>query len=159
MPLALLALVSALFEKKKRYAKKKTSKLSTVGTLLVTAVIVSLVMLVSCQFRFGAIVVATESMTGEINKGDVIVYERYEKQTINEGQVIVFLQGGNRIVHRVVKIEQKDGEVRYFTKGDANNVIDSGYVTDKDIVGLTDIKVAYIGYPTLWLRELLDGNK
>jgi hypothetical protein len=58
-----------------------------------------------------------------------------------------------------VKIEQKDGEVRYFTKGDANNVIDSGYVTDKDIVGLTDIKVAYIGYPTLWLRELLDGNK
>jgi signal peptidase len=115
-------------------------------------------MLISCQFRFGAVVIATESMTGEINKGDVIIYERYDDQTIKEGQVIVFLQDQNRIIHRVVKIENIGGEVRYFTKGDANYSLDDGYITDADIVGLTDVKIAYIGYPTLWLRKLIPNN-
>ena len=114
----------------------------------------SIAMLISCQFRFGALVIATESMTGEINKGDMIIYERYEGQTIEEGQVIVFLQEESKIVHRVVRIEHIDGETRYFTMGDANEVLDAGSRRASDIVGLTDVKVALIGYPTLWLRGL-----
>jgi signal peptidase I len=117
--------------------------------------VIALTMLISCQFRFGAIVIATESMTGEINKGDMIIYERYDDQIIEEGQVIVFLDGKSKIVHRVVKIDQFGGENRYYTKGDANVTLDVGYRTEEDIFGLTDIKVAYVGYPTLWLREIL----
>jgi signal peptidase I len=115
-------------------------------------------MLISCQFHFGALVIASDSMTGEINKGDVILFERYENQTIEEGQVIVFLQSGAKIVHRVVKIENIGGELRYYTKGDANEDIDSGYRTDTDIFALSDVKVSYVGYPTLLLRELLEGS-
>ena len=126
--------------------------------VVAVAVVVSTAMLISCQFRFGAMVIATESMTGEINKGDMIIYERYDGQTIKEGQVIVFLQYENKIIHRVIKIEHIGNEVRYYTKGDANKEQDQGYITDADIVGLTDIKVAYVGFPTLWLRELLDSS-
>ena len=158
LPLGMLALVSELFEKKQKFAVKKGGKLSAVTTVLTIAIIVSVAMLISCQFRFGAIVVATESMTGEINKGDMIIYERYDNQTIKEGQVVVFLQNGNRIIHRVVEIEHIGDEVRYYTKGDANETRDSGYITDREIVGVTDIKVAYAGFPTLWLRELLQPS-
>ena len=35
---------------------------------------------------------------------------------------------------------------------------DKNYITDADIVGLTDMKIAYVGFPTLWLRELLEGS-
>ena len=152
----MLALTSALFEKKKKNALQKHKKLSLISTILAILVVVSVTMLISCQFRFGAIVIATESMTGEINKGDMIIYEKYDDQPIKVGQVIVFSQDENRIVHRVVEIEQIGNETRYITKGDANPDIDKGYVTEKDIVGLTDMKVAYIGFPTLWLRELLN---
>jgi signal peptidase len=117
--------------------------------------VVAIAMLISCQFRFGAIVVATESMTGEINKGDMIIYERYDGQHIEEGQVIVFLRHKSRVIHRVVEIERIGNEVRYYTKGDANDDRDAGYVTKEDIVGLTDLKLAYVGYPTLWLREII----
>ena len=158
VPVIMYALISALYEKKKKPALRKGSKLSVLGTILTSVVIVSIAMLISCQFRFGAIVIATESMTGEINKGDMIIYEEYKKQSIDEGQVIVFLEDGNRIIHRVVKIEIVENEKRYFTKGDANVDMDTGYRTDSDIVGLTDIKVSYVGYPTLWLRTLLDGS-
>ena len=158
LPLVMLALTSALFEKKKRNAIVKGKKASLISMVVAVAVVVSTAMLISCQFRFGAIVIATESMTGEINKGDMIIYERYDGQTIKEGQVIVFLQYENKIIHRVIKIEHIGNEVRYYTKGDANKEQDQGYITDADIVGLTDIKVAYVGFPTLWLRELLDSS-
>lgn len=158
LPLMMLALTSALFEKKKRNAIVKGKKASLIGTVVAVAVVISTAMLISCHFRFGAIVIATESMTGEINKGDMIIYERYDGQPIKEGQVIVFMSYDVRIIHRVVKIEHIGNEVRYYTKGDANEEQDQGYVTEADIVGLTDMKLSYVGYPTLWLRELLEGS-
>ena len=44
-------------------------------------------------------------MTGELNKGDAVLYEAYDGQHIYEGQVIVFNKDDSRIVHRVVKIK------------------------------------------------------
>lgn len=154
-PIAMLSLTSALFEKKSKKAIKQSGKFSWIGMALTVIVVVSVAMVISCQFRFGALVIATESMTGEINKGDMILYERYDGQKIEEGQVIVFRQDEARIVHRVIQIENINGEVRYYTKGDANEDRDSGYRLDTDIVGLTDVKLAFIGYPTLLLREII----
>ena len=158
VPLLALALISALYEKKKKTVSQKGSKLGKIAVVLTIILIVSVAMLISCQFRYGAIVIATESMTGEINKGDMIIYEAYDDQTIKEGQVIVFLDHKSRIVHRVVKIDRSSGETRYYTKGDANEDWDIGYRTAEDIVGLTDFKVAYIGYPTLWLRDFIKST-
>ena len=115
---------------------------------------VGTVMLVSNQFKYGALVIATESMTGEINKGDVIIFESYENQPIEEGRVIVFDSDGTMIVHRVVDIKIINGVTRYYTKGDANEDNDSGYITDANIVGVTDYKIPSIGYPVLWMRSL-----
>lgn len=154
-PIFMLAFVSALYSKRKKNAVQKGRKLSLVATVVSLIVIIAVAMLISCKFRYGAVVVATESMTGEINKGDMIIYERYEDQHIREGQVIVFLHNKSRIIHRVVEIKHIENEVRYYTKGDANDGRDAGYITDADIVGLTDLKVAFLGYPTLWLREML----
>ena len=157
-PIAFLALVSAMFDKKTKRTKRKNLTVEVISTALALAIVISVTMLISCQFRYGALVIATESMTGEINKGDVIVYERYEQQALREGQVIVFAKDNVKIVHRVVRIENINGETRYYTKGDANPDEDYGYRLSSDIVGLTDVKVAYIGFPTLWIRELLEGN-
>lgn len=158
LPIVMLALTAALFEKKTRVVRKGSKKLAAVATVLTAAIVLSIAMLISCQFRFGALVIATESMTGEINKGDMILYERYEGQPIEEGQVIVFTEpdSESRIVHRVVKVVTLGNETRYFTKGDANEDLDSGYRVAEDIVGLTDIKLAFVGYPTLWLREIIN---
>ncbi|MBR2987205.1 MAG: signal peptidase I, partial [Clostridia bacterium] len=99
--------------------------------------------------------VATESMTGEINKGDAIIYTRYEDQPIEEGQVIVFERNRTKVIHRVVDIQNIDGVVRYYTKGDANEENDAGYVTESDIIGLTDHKIPLVGVPTIWIRDMI----
>lgn len=156
LPLALLLFLRALFEKRQRRATasphaRRLGVLSAVVCLLVATGIIALI---SCRFRYGAIVIATGSMTGELNVGDVIVYERYEGQAIEEGDIFVFSKNNTLVVHRVVEITHVNSETRYYTKGDANETRDAGYVTAADIIGVTDFKVAYVGYPSLWMQRL-----
>ena len=95
-------------------------------------------------------------MTGEINKGDAILFEQREQLPIEVEQIILFKKNGRLTVHRVVDIQTVNGERRYVTKGDANADPDAGYIIDADIVGVCRAKLPFVGYPTLWLRELLN---
>ena len=155
-PLFAYAFVDMLFERKVRRALKKEGPVGYILTGGAVAVMVAFVMLISCQFRFGALIIATESMTGEINKGDAIIYDTSEDITVTEGQVIVFNQKGNKVVHRVDGIEVINNETRYYTKGDANEDRDPGYITSGSIEGVVKLKLPGVGYPTLWLRDLVN---
>ena len=57
-------------------------------------------------------------------------------------------------IHRIVEIRVVNGETRYITQGDANKGVDSGYRVDSDIQGLVNLRIKYIGLPTLWLSSL-----
>ncbi len=160
IPIAIFLFIDSLYERKRRYALGNTSKfwrvVSKVLTVIVIILMIATIMVISNQFYIGAYVIATDSMTGELNRGDVAIYERYEEQLIIEGQVIVFEQSGSVIVHRVVDIEIINGITRYYTKGDANEDRDAGYIFDSDIIGLVTYKLPLFGYPTLWVRSLFD---
>ena len=157
-PLAIYLFIDYLYEKKKRYALRRVSKIGVVISMILLVCMTLLIMLVSNTFRYGAYVIATESMTGELNKGDVAIYEQYDDQTVQEGQVIVFNKNNNKVIHRVVDIENINGQNRYYTKGDANEDLDYGYITEGDIVGVVGLKLPYFGYPTLWLRAWVQNE-
>ena len=158
LAIAIYVFIDSLYEKKRRYARGNRSLFyracSGALTVIIIVLMSGIVMLVSNQFRYGAYVIATESMTGELNVGDVAIYESYDKQPLVEGQVIVFAQGNSMVVHRVVDIKIINGVARYYTQGDANEDLDAGYITDADIIGLVNLKLPYFGYPTLWIRSL-----
>lgn len=158
LPIAIFLFIDSLYEKKVRYALGNTSRIARIASIALTTVViiimVCVVMLVSNQFRYGSYVIATESMTGEIDKGDIALYERFDDQHITEGQVIAFEKNSSVIIHRVVDIQIINGQTRYFTKGDANEDMDAGFITDGDIIGLVNHKLPFLGYPTLWMRSL-----
>ena len=116
----------------------------------------SFMMLISNEFRYRFLVIATESMTGSIDKGDGVIFEEFTGQFVEEGEVIVFLLNDRVTVHRVMDITYIDGVKRYFTKGDANDDWDHGSVTDEQVLGVVRAKLPYFGYPTLWLRGLFE---
>lgn len=154
-PLLAYLFINLLYEKKKRDKKRMSKRVSFAITGALVVFFSAVVMLVSGQFHYKALVIATESMTGELNKGDVVIYEAYTNEdVITEGQIIVFDHFGAVTVHRVVEIEHFNEETRYYTKGDANDAIDAGYITSADIYGFVHFKVPYVGYPTLMIREI-----
>ena len=160
IPLLAYFFIDALFGKRKKRAapRRRWKWIAPVAFAVTSFFMISVVMLISCQFRFGLIVIATESMTGEINKGDAIVFESYDGDIILEGDVIVYDKEGTRMVHRVVEIEKINGQTRYYTKGDANEDKDEGFITDANILGKVNFKLTGIGYPTLWLRSMFSDK-
>lgn len=156
LPIGIYIVIDSLYEKKFMLALGKKSKLAVPITVIAVAIMLFVVMVVSNQFYIGSYVIATESMTGELNRGDVAITFKYTDQPISEGQVVAFEQNERVVIHRVVKIEVINGQRRYYTKGDANDDIDSGFITDSNIVGLVDNKIPFLGYPTLWMRSLFE---
>ena len=138
---------------------RRDKKKNIVSTTLTIIILGFFIMLVSCQFRFGMLVIGSKSMTGTIDMGDIIIYERYDNQLIRKGQVIIFDYNGTKTVHRVVDIKRINGEYRYITKGDYNSSVDDFKVTNANIVGIVNLKIKYLGKPTLWIRSLFEWEK
>lgn len=155
LPLLIFSFIKMLYQKKQNVVLYKQSKYCNIIFITTVILMVLFVMLFSNQFKFGAIVIATDSMKDEISSGDVIVYERIDADDILAvGQIIVFEKDETLIIHRIVNIEFIDGELRYYTKGDNNEEEDNGYIKRENIIGYTDFKISYVGYPTLWLHEI-----
>ncbi len=154
LPILIYFFIDALYEKKKKNALAKKHIVGYAASLLVMVIALLYVMLISCQFSFGLLVIATPSMTGEINQGDAVIYRDYEEQKIEAGQILVFEKDGSTVVHRVVEVEYINGQTRYTTKGDANEDNDAGYITESNVIGIVEAKLPMVGQPTLWLREL-----
>ncbi len=153
-PTVAILFLTVLYERRKKAFARKNAIIQIVTSTVSIIFMAAFMMLISCQFKYGIIVVATESMAGSIDAGDAIIYEKYDKQALKEGQVLVFEKNETVYIHRVVKIENIDGQVRLYTRGDANDSNDTGFITYENIIGLTDITIKYLGHPTLWAREL-----
>jgi signal peptidase len=154
IPLLIYAFIRKLYERRGEKALKRLSRWAIAGIVSSLLSMAAFVMLISCEFRYGILVIATESMTGELNRGDGVFYEEYTDQPIATDDILIFHKGGQLTVHRVTDITRIDGQTRYVTKGDANEDVDFGYITDEDIVGISKAKIPYFGYLTLWARDL-----
>ncbi len=133
------------------YTDKKKNIL---WTSILFVIVTLMIMLISCEFRFGIVVVGSDSMTGSINRGDAIIYERLKSvDELKVGEVIIFKYNGIRTIHRIIEIKAVNGEYRYITKGDANKEADNDYRLLTDVEGLVKMKIRSIGKPTLWLRS------
>lgn len=154
-PLIIYFYLEKYFNMDKDRISNKSSRNQIVSMLITSIIIILIIALISCKFLYCALVIGSKSMTGSINKGDVVIYKD-TKKGIKLGDVIVFERDDTRIVHRIISIKKNNKEIRYYTKGDANLVQDDWYVTNDTLRGKVLFKIRYIGKPTLWLRELFN---
>ena len=139
------------YEDKYRPApKEERNKILSIA--LTSVFILIVIALVSCRFAYGVLVIGSESMTGSIEKGDVVLFHR--TNDVKEGDVIVFRYEDIKMVHRITKVRNINGVMRYTTKGDANQMEDEGYVTKDSLMGKVLFRIKYIGKPTLWVHDI-----
>ncbi len=111
---------------------------------------------------FGKIplIVLTDSMSPEINKGDLIFCEEVDTADLKVGDVISFFDpdssGKSVVTHRIVSIIIDDvtGDVSYRTKGDYNNIEDRLSVPAENVVGLwTGVHIWQLGQVLLFTSQ------
>lgn len=125
-----------------------------VKTSIFVMILSIITMLISCKFKYGILVIGSKSMSGTLNMGDAILFEKYKNQIIEKNDIIVFKKNNLKIIHRVIDKREVNGKVRYYTKGDANLKMDSDYLLDLDIIGISKLKLKYIGYPSIWVKKI-----
>ncbi len=94
------------------------------------------------------------------DKGDVIILWRAHKGNLQAGDILIFQ--GNRpqpIIHRIVGIQQQDGQYFYQTKGDHNrDSIEGEYgeisISPERIYGKGVLRVPYLGWVKILFVEL-----
>lgn len=123
------------------------------NTFMVMFIILTLY-LVSNMFRFSALAIGSKSMQGSINKGDIVILDKKDKYP-KKGEVMAFKEQGKTIVHRVVQIKKRNGEFVYITKGDHNKSRDNWYITRDAIVGKVEVRIRWLGWPTVSLSEMI----
>ena len=157
-PLILLKITKLLLktdeEKEITVKNKNISKIVNVFAILIMLVIVSLT---SGVFKYYFLSIGSGSMTPNINKGDIVIVEKLkesELEKIKKGDVLVYQKENQVIVHRVTEVNDNT----FKTKGDNNDEEDAWVVNKKDIIGITKVRIPLLGYPTVWLNELLGGS-
>ncbi len=151
-PLIMYIYIDKYFNMDKYQETKKDYRKQTISMTITSLLMIVIICLVSCKFTIGLLVIGSKSMSGSIEKGDIILYKA-KKDNIKEGDVVVFKRDDIRVVHRIISIKNINNEIRYYTKGDANKIKDEGYITEKSLVGKVIFKIKYLGIPSLWLRE------
>lgn len=155
-PYIIYIIIDDLFENNKFKKTVKREKVNIISLIISIVLVIFIVMLVSCKFKYGILVVGSSSMAGTIDKGDTVVYKRFEDDKLEKGQVIIFLKDDIKTIHAIEDIQQKNNEIIYHTKGTNNEQKDEGYRTNKDIIGVVKFKIIDIGWPTIWVNELFN---
>ena len=160
MPLIIIAITHfTLYEKamkiKDTKAYIKNKKIGNIVSLVSIILLLVLIYLVSGIGRFSMYAIGSPSMTGSINKGDVVIIDKKNKNSYKENDIIAFKMDGKIIIHRINKIYNCKNEKCIITKGDANNDKDDWKVTNDLIIGKAKLKISYLGWPTVSLSEFL----
>ncbi len=98
-------------------------------------------------------IVNSGSMEPEIKKGSLILVHKGSE--IKQGDAITYfspLSESNYVTHRVSRIETMENEKIYWTKGDANNIEDESFVSQKEIFGKVLFNIPFLGYFFSFLR-------
>jgi signal peptidase len=141
--------------------------------ILISLPILLIVVIIASQL----VVVPTESMKPVVSAGDVVLVEKTDvlgmfqelnTSTIKVGDIIIYgeaneqASGGHgseeAIIHRVISVNESEGQKYFIVKGDNNLNPDDVNVTSEQISGRVvtwngkPITIPKIGYIVLWFK-------
>ena len=102
-------------------------------------------------------IVLSDSMSGTFESGDLLICQQADPEDIEVGDVICFYDpmgnGTTTVTHRVVEIQtDDDGEIRWITRGDANNTEDVVSVPAENLAGVYKTHFSGLGSVALFMQ-------
>lgn len=101
-------------------------------------------------------IVLTDSMSPEIESGDLIISHTIEPEDVKEGDVILFFdpasKGNSVVTHRVIEIVEEEGELFFRTKGDNNNTEDRELVPAENLIAIYKSRINGAGNVAMFMQ-------
>lgn len=101
-------------------------------------------------------IVLTDSMSPQIESGDLIISHTIEPEAVKEGDVILFFdpasKGNSVVTHRVIEIVEEEGELFFRTKGDNNNTEDRELVPAENLIAIYKSRINGAGNVAMFMQ-------
>jgi len=150
-------------KKQDRFSRRRAKKQKAIKNVPFMACLFVFVGFIVGIFKYMPVAVMSNSMASIINRGDIVVIEKLNKQEVKQLKkydIIEYNLDNSIIIHRIIEVEElSNGEVRFITKGDNNNVRDKDPVSEKQVIGKVKFKISYIGYPVVYLNDFFENTK
>lgn len=144
------------YEIEKREENSKSAKSNVLSLLPTILLFMVLILFVLGVFNYVPIGVMSNSMKPIFERGDIIVYQKVEDNNdIKIGDIICYQLDDIKVMHRVVKITEINNKKYFTTRGDNLKTDDPLKVSGEQIVGKIKFTIPRLGYPSVWLYELL----
>ena len=156
LPVAVYLVINRFhLERLNKESRKEIKKTNPVYRIILLGVLVLFGFFVGGIFKIKPVAVMSGSMEPIFYRGDIVVVEKVEEnfQKLKLYDIIEYRLNDRIVLHRIVKIEEKDGELVYITKGDNNELEDPDPVETSQIIGKIKFVVKYVGYPSVLLNE------
>lgn len=128
---------------------KTAKKIWNIVSLALIAVVVILAILIAGVRLFGVQVftVLSGSMEPEIHTGSIIYVVEVEPEELQLKDVITYrLTGQTNSTHRIIDIQEENGKLQFYTKGDNNNTADAKPISEDKLIGKQVFSIPLLGY-------------
>ena len=98
-------------------------------------------------------IVRGQSMAPAITVGTLIVAVPVPASELRAGDVVSIRRGQTVVTHRIVDVNAESGELRFQTKGDANETADAVLATPADVIGRVGLWIPLAGFLLAFLGE------
>ena len=85
---------------------------------------------------------------------DAAIIMKCDASIIKENDIIEYQKDNYTIIHRVIKIYNRNGKIFFITKGDNNDDEDRLPVTTDEVKGRIIARIPYIAFPSIFMKNL-----
>ena len=105
-------------------------------------------------FGLDVYIVLSGSMEPDYPTGSVIYVQETDVESLDYWDVITFRLSEKTVAtHRIIELVEEDGQTKFRTKGDANEIHDEMLVTKAQVIGTPVFCVPYIGYAVNYIQR------
>ena len=142
----------------RRRQARRESEGSLAGWVVTTIVAVAIIWFAVGLFPVHPTTVIGGSMRPTLDVGDVVIVVEVPADTIEPGDIIQFREAeGSTTVHRVVEIQETEGNTVFVTQGDANRAPDPEPVLADNVVGKVVFNIPKVGWAAIAVKEFFRG--
>ncbi len=142
----------------RRRQARREGEGSLAGWVVTTIIAVAIIWFAVGLFPVHPTTVIGGSMRPTLDVGDVVIVVKVPADTINPDDIIQFREAeGGTTVHRVVEIQEIEGNMVFVTQGDANEAPDTDPVLADNVVGKVVFNIPKVGWTAIAVKEFFMG--
>ena len=153
----IMLLIYCMYEVSSKDNEHRFRKIQSVkpkGLIPWTIIIVLVIWFALGIFPIKPVGIATGSMEPNLNIGDAAIIMKCDASIIKENDIIEYQKDNYTIIHRVIKIYNRNGKIFFITKGDNNDDEDRLPVTTDEVKGRIIARIPYIAFPSIFMKNL-----